>query len=85
MLRIFAMGFKCFCKCFRRIFQVFHLSSDDMLQVLHLDVSKVDQMFHMFQCDPPAAAAGGAREVEWGADATWGRVGRIHRVGSGGT
>jgi hypothetical protein len=28
-----------------------------MLQVLYLDISKVDQMLHMLQCDLPAAAA----------------------------
>jgi hypothetical protein len=31
------------CKCFKRISQLFHLSSFCILQVLHLDVSKVDR------------------------------------------
>jgi len=35
-------GFQVFFKCFRSMFQVFHLSFF-MLQVLHLDVSKVDR------------------------------------------
>jgi hypothetical protein len=41
MLHIFAIVFNCFCKCFRFIFQVFHLSFF-MLQVLYLNVLKVD-------------------------------------------
>jgi hypothetical protein len=49
-----------------------------MLQVLYPDVTKVDWVLHMLQCDPPAAAAGR------GAYATWGQVGRRRRVGSGG-
>jgi hypothetical protein len=28
ILRMFAMVFKCFCKCLRHMFQVFHLPSD---------------------------------------------------------
>jgi hypothetical protein len=47
--------------------------------VLYPDVTKVDRVLHMLQCDPFAAAAGR------GADAAWGRVGRRRRVGSGGT
>jgi hypothetical protein len=35
---------KCFCKCFRHMFQVFYLSFF-MLQVLHLNVLKVDWVF----------------------------------------
>jgi hypothetical protein len=38
----FTMVFMCFCKCCRCMFQVFHL-----LQVLHLDVSKLDEVFHL--------------------------------------
>jgi len=57
-----------------------------MLQVLHLDVSKVDRELHMLQCDPIAAAAGGdARGWARGTNAMWGRVGRRCRVGSGST
>jgi len=33
-----------------------------MLQMFYLDVSKVDRVLHMLQCDPPAAVAGGGRE-----------------------
>jgi hypothetical protein len=50
MLRMFAMVFKCF-KLFLQVFKthVSNISSISfcMLQVLHLDVSKVDQMLHM--------------------------------------
>jgi hypothetical protein len=64
---------------FLQVFQTHVLSVSSvfrrMLQVLHLDVSKVDQMFHILQCDPPVAAAGGARGVRWGVDATWGSGG----------
>jgi hypothetical protein len=35
--------FRCFCKCFGCIFQVFYLSSFYMLQVLYLNVSIVDR------------------------------------------
>jgi hypothetical protein len=45
-LQWFSNVFRCFCKCFRRMFYVFHLSFCK-LQVLHLDVSKVDQVLHM--------------------------------------
>ena len=67
-----------------------------MLQVLYLDVSKVDRVLHMLQCDPPAAGAGGgstgrARRRRrllgpgGGADAAWAQVGRIRHKGSDGT
>jgi hypothetical protein len=67
---MFAMVFKCF-RCFFKCFQT-HVSSVSsvfryMLQVLHLDVSKVDQVLHMLQRDPTAAATGGgARGAAWG-------------------
>ena len=57
-----------------------------MLQVLHLDVSKVDRELHMLQCDPIAAAAGGdARGWARGTNAMWGRVGPQMSRGSSGT
>jgi hypothetical protein len=38
------------------------LSSDVLLQVLHLDILKVDQVLHMLRCDSPATPDGeGAR------------------------
>jgi hypothetical protein len=40
-------GFKSFCKCFRHMFQVFRLSFFCMLQLLLLDVLKVDRVLHM--------------------------------------
>jgi hypothetical protein len=40
----FSSVFRCFCKCFRRMF---HLFSFYTLQVLHLDISKVDRVLHM--------------------------------------
>jgi hypothetical protein len=56
-----------FFKCFQT-----HISSVSsffrrMLQVLHLDVSKVDRVLHILQRDPTATAAGGgARGAAWG-------------------
>ena len=55
------------------MFQVLHLFRR-MLQVLHLNVSKVDQVLHMLQCDLHVVAAGGGVR---------GRVGRKHHMGSG--
>ena len=66
--------FMCFCNYFRLISSV-SLVFRHILQVLHLDVSKVDRVLHMLQCDPPAVAAGGGAR---------GRAGRRRRVGSGG-
>jgi hypothetical protein len=52
----FAMVFKCFY-VFLHGFQMHVLSVSSvfrrMLQVLHLDVSKVDWVLNMLQCDPP--------------------------------
>jgi hypothetical protein len=46
-----------------------------MLQVLYLDVSKVDRVLHILQCDPPATVAGGGVAVGvGGADAACGRA-----------
>jgi CBS domain containing-hemolysin-like protein len=45
-LQWFSSVFSCFCKYFRRMFHVFHLFFY-MLQVLHLDVSKVDRVLHV--------------------------------------
>jgi hypothetical protein len=42
MLRIFAIVFKRFCKCFRHMFKCFSYVFKRILQVLHLDVLKVD-------------------------------------------
>ena len=81
---MFAMIFKCF-HVFLQVFQKHGLSVPSvfrsMLQSVasNLDISKVDRVLHMLQCDPPAAFAGGGREgageaqtsrgVEKGADA----------------
>jgi hypothetical protein len=43
-------GFKCFCKCFRRMFQIFLFVFERMLQLLHLDVSKLDRVLHRPHC-----------------------------------
>ena len=44
----FTIVFTCFCKCFSRMFQVFQLSFFFcMLQVLHLNISKVDRVLHI--------------------------------------
>ena len=50
MLRMFTMVssvFQCFCKCFRRMCSSVSSVLRHMLQVLHLDVSKVDRMLHL--------------------------------------
>ena len=71
-------GFKCF-QVFLQVFQKHSLSVPSvfrsMLQsvVSNIDVSKVDRVLHMLQCDPSAAAAGGGVRV---------RVRRRHHVGS---
>jgi hypothetical protein len=44
------------------MFQLFHLPFRRMLQVLHLDISKVDRVLHMLQYHPPVVAARGRRE-----------------------
>ena len=57
------------CKCFSRMFQVFHLSFFFKLQMLHLNVLKVDQVLHM-GCAWEAAGDGrrsGRRELAAGA------------------
>jgi hypothetical protein len=71
-----------------QVFQVFflqvfrtHVSSVSsvnryMLQVLYLDVSKVDRVLHTLQCDPTTAAAG--------KDARGSGRGHSRRVGSSG-
>jgi hypothetical protein len=71
----FQMFFRCFCKCFRRMFQAFHLSSfiRGMLQVLYLNVSRVDRTVANGmrkgsgrRCEPvPRAWSGSASDI-WG-------------------
>ena len=39
----FSSVYRCFCKCFKCMFQVFSFVFFCILQVLHLDVSKVDR------------------------------------------
>ena len=49
MFHVFAMVssvFRRFRKCFRRLFQVFHVFFC-LLQLLHLDVSKINQVLHV--------------------------------------
>ena len=54
-----------------------------MLQVLHLDVSKVDRgIAHVIMCDRLLQLLEGARGSGRGADAAWGRVGRRRHMGS---
>jgi hypothetical protein len=83
MLRMFAMVYKIF-QVFLQMFQIHILSVSSvfkhMLQVLHLEVLKIDQVLHMLQCDSPAAATGGARGVRRGTYAVWGRVVRKVQV-----
>jgi hypothetical protein len=47
ILQWFSSIFRGFRKCFRQLFQLFHLSSFYMLQLLHPNISKVDQVLHM--------------------------------------
>ena len=73
----FTMVFKCF-HVFLQVFQR-HVSSVSsafrrMLQVLHLDVSKVNRVLHILQCDLLVVVAGGGargRGVRRGADVAW--------------
>jgi hypothetical protein len=46
VLQWFQVFFRCFCKRFRCIFQVFYLSSTNVASVASLDVSKVDRVLH---------------------------------------
>jgi hypothetical protein len=48
--------FRCFCECFKCMFQVFHLSSDYVTSVASRCL-KSRSVLHMLQCDSPAAAA----------------------------
>jgi hypothetical protein len=61
--------FKCFSDVFSQVFQTLVSSVSSvffcMLQLLHLDVSKVDRMWHT-GC--PWEAAGGADDVRGGAE-----------------
>jgi hypothetical protein len=61
------MFFKRFRKCFRRLFQVFYLSFFCMLQLLHLNVLKVDRVLHM----------GCAWKAASGMDNIWGGMGGV--------
>jgi hypothetical protein len=83
-LQWFFSVFRCFCNCLRLMVQVFHRSFERMLQVLHMNVSKIDRVLRMLQCDPPAIVArgGGARGRAQrhvgsvgGAHTLWGQVG----------
>jgi hypothetical protein len=70
MLHIFAMVFKYFSGVFASVseshlFQVFHIFF--MLQLLYLDISKVDQVLHI----------GCAWEEAGGTDDVWGDVGDV--------
>jgi hypothetical protein len=72
------MVFKCFLGVFVSVsdvcFKCF-ICLQSILQVLHLDILKVDRVLHMLQCDLPVVVAGGGMR---------GRAGRRRRVGSGG-
>jgi hypothetical protein len=65
------MFFRRFRKCFRRLFEVFHLSFF-MLQLLHLDVSKVDRVLNMKYV---WEAAGGADNFRGGVSDVHGHAG----------
>jgi hypothetical protein len=74
-LQWFSSVFRCFfCKCFKSMFQVFHLSLDICSNCCICMFQKKIGCLHMLQCHPPVAAArGGAR----------GQAGRRRYVGSG--
>jgi len=59
----FQIFFRFFYKCFRRLFQVFYFVFFCMLQLLHMNDSKVDRMLHM-RC--VWEAAGGADDIRGG-------------------
>ena len=50
---VYLKNFKYFWKCFRRMFQIFHLFSDVCCVLLHLDASKLDRVLHL----PPRLSA----------------------------
>ena len=50
---VYLKFFKCFWKCFRRMFQIFHLFSDVCCVLLHLDASKLDRVLYL----PPRLSA----------------------------
>jgi hypothetical protein len=83
---MFAMVFKYF-QMFLQLFQTHVLSVSSVfrriLQVLHLDVSKVDRILHMLQCARPVVAAEAARGVRQGVEAAWGRAGAQTPCGVG--
>jgi hypothetical protein len=62
----FQAFFRCFCKCFRRVSSAFFC----MLQLLYLDISKVDRVLHM-RC--AWEVAGGVGDVRGGTGPLLGR------------
>jgi hypothetical protein len=86
MLQVFYLDVAYVCNSFQVFLGVFASVSDacfkcsiylySMLQVLYLDISKVDRVLHMLQCVPPATVDEGG---------TRGRVEAQTPVGSDGT
>jgi hypothetical protein len=69
MLHMFCNDFQLFFRCVLQVSQT-HFSSvasvlRRTLQALHLDVLKVDWVFHMLQCDPPAATPAVVGALLW--------------------
>jgi hypothetical protein len=88
--KVFYLDVVYVCNCFQVVLQVFqtHVSSvpsvfRHMLQVLHLDISKVNWVLHMLQCDPFGAA--GREGPGWVGRFRAGSGGRKRRVGSDST
>jgi hypothetical protein len=72
---MFYMVFKCFCKCFRCMFQVLHLSLDYVTSASGCFKSRLGVAFRSlltFDClasvSPPSLGAGWASELEAQAD-----------------
>ena len=60
---VFSNVFRHFRKCFRQLFQVFHLFF--MLQLLYLDVLKIDRVLHMGCVCEAAGSANDVRGAAW--------------------
>jgi hypothetical protein len=64
--------FKCFrffCKCFRRMLHVFHLSPDVCCKMFYLDVSKVDRVFHPPRLSLPRLGVFSSSGADWASTA----------------
>jgi hypothetical protein len=68
MLRMSAMFFKCFLRCFKHIFQVFYLSFFNVTSVVFKYFKKVDQMLYVtyvWEVRGGTSTARAARATAW--------------------